>query len=151
MSPSASNSGWAIATGRGEKLQALRLKRKLWLVLANPGFEVSTQWAYQSVSAIRPKGRHLSLTAFKALEKGKWPSLDAVAVNDLEPVTTQRHPEIDALKALMLKSGALLSRMSGSGPTVLGLFENEAAAKKGLSSAVKKKCRCGCLRAHFFR
>jgi 4-diphosphocytidyl-2-C-methyl-D-erythritol kinase len=138
-------SGWAIATGRGEKLQALRLRRKLWLVLANPGFEVSTQWAYQSVGAARPQGRNLSLAAFKALEKGRLPALDAAAVNDLEPVTTQRHGEIDALKGLMLKSGALLSRMSGSGPTVLGLFENEAAAKKAYQVVKKKAAVAVCV------
>jgi 4-diphosphocytidyl-2-C-methyl-D-erythritol kinase len=138
-------SGWAIATGRGEKLQALRLRRKLWLVLANPGFEVSTQWAYQSVEAIRPQGPNLSLAAFKALEKRQLPSLDAAAVNDLEPVTALRYAEINALKELMLKSGALLSRMSGSGPTVLGLFENEAAAKKAYQVVKKNAAVAVCV------
>jgi 4-diphosphocytidyl-2-C-methyl-D-erythritol kinase len=124
-------SGWAIATGRGEKLKPLSLRRKLWLVLANPGFEVSTKWAYQSVAEGRGSGRNLSRAAFEAIQAQDLGALARAALNDLEPVTAARYLEINRLKSMLLDSGAQLARMSGSGPTVLGLFENEAAAKKG--------------------
>jgi 4-diphosphocytidyl-2-C-methyl-D-erythritol kinase len=122
-------SGWAIATGRGEKLKALSLRRKLWLVLANPGFEVSTKWAYQSVAGIKPSGRNFSRLAFEAIQAKDAAALEKAAVNDLEPVTAGRYVEIGHLKSLMREAGASLTRMSGSGPTVLGLFENEAKAE----------------------
>ncbi|MCU0584397.1 MAG: hypothetical protein MUE57_11260, partial [Syntrophales bacterium] len=48
--------------------------------------------------------------------------------NDLEAVTVARYPELDALKGFLLRQGALGSLMSGSGPTVFGLFENEPDA-----------------------
>lgn len=123
------DSGWAIATGRGEKLKPLGLRRKLWLVLANPGFEVSTKWAYQSLAAVRRNARNLSRVAFEAIQAKDLPALERAAVNDLEPVTAGRYTEINHLKSLMRENGAVFTRMSGSGPTVMGLFENEADTK----------------------
>jgi 4-diphosphocytidyl-2-C-methyl-D-erythritol kinase len=131
-------SGWAIGTGRGEKLKPLSLRRKLWLVLANPGFEVSTKWAYQNVVGSKGGGRNLSRAAFEAIQAKDLSALSRAAINDLEPVTVGRYPEINALKSLMTDTGAQLTRMSGSGPTVLGLFENEAAAKKAYQ-AIKNR------------
>lgn len=122
-------SGWAIATGRGEKLKPQSLRRKLWLVLANPGFEVSTKWAYQSIATVRRNTRNLSRNAFEAIQAKDIKALERAAVNDLEPVTAGRYTEINHLKSLMRETGAIFSRMSGSGPTVMGLFENEADAK----------------------
>ncbi len=130
--------GWAIATGRGEKLQALSLRRKLWLVLANPGFEVSTKWAYQSVKPGKGLGRNLSRLAFKAIQGQDLAALEGAAVNHLEAVTTRRYREIDRLKELMRATGAQMTRMSGSGPTVLGLFENETKAKRAYKDIKKR-------------
>jgi 4-diphosphocytidyl-2-C-methyl-D-erythritol kinase len=57
-------------------------------------------------------------------------ALERASVNDLEPVTAGRYAEIRALKGLMLEHGAQMTRMSGSGPTVWGLFDHETAAEK---------------------
>jgi 4-diphosphocytidyl-2-C-methyl-D-erythritol kinase len=132
------NSGWAIATGRGEKLKALALRRKLWIVLANPGFEVSTAWAYGSaVAPARPRG-NLSRRAFQAIQARDLAGLERAAVNDLEPVTAGKYKEIGALKSIFRDKGAQLTRMSGSGPTVLALFENEAKAKSAYQFIKKR-------------
>jgi 4-diphosphocytidyl-2-C-methyl-D-erythritol kinase len=130
-------SGWALATGRGEKIKRLALRRKLHLVLANPGFEVSTQWAYGSLGRLAPAGRNHSRQAFNAIAARDLDALDRAAVNDLEPVSAGRYAEIRQLKGLMLEHGAQLTRMSGSGPTVWGLFENEASAEKAYKKMKK--------------
>lgn len=123
------DSGWAIATGRGEKLEGLSQPRKLWVVLANPGFEVSTKWAYGAVTSVRARTPNLSRRTFRAIVEKDLGRMERVAVNDLEPVTAGKYREIEQLKRLMRSCGAQWTRMSGSGPTVLGLFENEAKAK----------------------
>jgi 4-diphosphocytidyl-2-C-methyl-D-erythritol kinase len=122
-------SGWAIATGRGEKLKQLGLRRKLHFVLLNPGFEVSTKWAYQSLGSVRGNRRNLSRAAFEAVQSKDLAALNRAAVNDLEPVTSGRYTEIAALRRLLDLKGAQISRMSGSGPSVWGLFKDETSAK----------------------
>lgn len=123
-------SGWALATGRGEKLKKLNLRRKLHLVLANPGFEVSTKWAYGSLPRLSPPKHNRSRQAFEAIQARDIAALDRASVNDLEPISAGRYAEIRRLKGLMLEHGAQLTRMSGSGPTVWGLFDSEAASEK---------------------
>ena len=66
----------------------------------------------------------------KAIEAKDLGALERFTVNDLEPVMAGRYAEINLLKSLMRENGAQWIWMFGSGPTVLGLFENEAAAKE---------------------
>lgn len=124
------DSGWALATGRGEKLTPLSLRRKLHFVLVNPGFEVSTKWAYQSMGGLPKNRRNLSKAAFEAVQDKDLLALEKAAVNDLESVTAGRFKEIGALKEALLAEGAQIARMSGSGPSVWGLFKDENAAEK---------------------
>ena len=131
-------SGWALATGRGEKLKQLSLRRKLHFVLLNPGFEVSTKWAYQSLGRTLSNRRNLSRAAFEALQAKDLAGVARAAVNDLEPVTSGRYAEIRKMRALLDQEGAQISRMSGSGPSVWGLFKNEAEAKKACQKLKNK-------------
>jgi 4-diphosphocytidyl-2-C-methyl-D-erythritol kinase len=123
-------SGWAYATGRGEKLETLSMRRRLHFVLANPGFEVSTHWAYSGLARLSAHKRNVSRDAFEAIQRQDIPALKAAATNDLETVTAARYPEIGRLERSLLAKGALISRMSGSGPTVWGLFKDADSAKK---------------------
>ncbi len=117
----------AVATGRGEVLRRVTLP-SLYFVLINPGFSVSTKWVYDNFVLTNPPEDNMLLNSdrlFKTL-KGL---LDNLA-NDLEAVTCARYPEVTRLKGLLLQSGALAALMSGSGPTVFGLFDDKAAAKR---------------------
>ncbi len=130
--------GWAIATGRGEALRGVEPRGPLHLVLANPGFEVSTAWVYGALSIPAGRSGDRSAATYEALARGDAQALDLAAINDLEPVAMARHPEIAALKRSLMERGALVSRMSGSGPTVWGLFplkETAAAAAAALRVA----------------
>ncbi len=122
------NSGSALATGKGDKLQKVRLPLNYWLVLVNPGFEVSTKWAYSIIKSkpLRPKAfsRWSRVTLNLMLKEIK------VRGNDLQGVVCKRYPEVETIIRKLNQSGALYSAMTGSGPSVFGIFSDANKAKK---------------------
>ena len=131
-------SGWAIASGRGEKLKPLSQRKKYQLVLINPGFEVSTKWAYQNVDSLPGSKRNLSALVYEALDAKDFERVNKITLNDLERVTAREYPEIGQMRQNLHDVGALVTRMSGSGPTVWGLFKDETSAGKA-EKALKNK------------
>lgn len=114
----------AWASGIGEILEPAEPPPGTWLVLVNPGFEVPTKWVYQSLNLPLTKTPlKYSIPSFSGIRE-----LAAALSNDLEKVTVARYPVLEELKGFLLRQGALGSLMSGSGPTVFGLFENEPDA-----------------------
>lgn len=114
----------AWATGIGEQLTEAPPLPPLWLVLLNPGFAVSTKRVYESLNfGLTKDGLSYSIPRFYTVD-------DVIRglTNDLERVTLELHPELGHLKHLLLSNGALGALMSGSGPTVFGLFADEASA-----------------------
>jgi 4-diphosphocytidyl-2-C-methyl-D-erythritol kinase len=140
--------GWAFATGRGEVLESLAPPPRLHFVLANPGFEVSTKWAYSNVLTTGISHRNLSAEAYAAVQKRDWAALEASALNDLEKVTASRYPEVPALQRQLLDLGALISRMSGSGPTVWGLFKDAEESKKACETMINMKIKAVAVHTH---
>jgi len=115
----------AWATGIGERLEAVENLPSAWYVLVNPGFAVSTAWVYGNLGLTTP-GATTKMPRFSGL-------IDEVVGllhNDLEAVTASRYPEIGELKAELLRLGACGALMSGSGPTVFGVFADEASAQQ---------------------
>lgn len=131
-------SGWAIASGRGEKLRQLPQKKNFSLVLLNPGFEVSTKWVYQNVDSSRKSQRNLSKLVYEALDQKDLELVNKLSVNDLEAVTAAEYAEIGRMRQDLSDLGAKVARMSGSGPTVWGLFKDETSANKA-EKALKNK------------
>ncbi len=117
----------AIATGIGEKLSPCGSLRPYWILLINPGFSVSTAMVYKNLNLRLTKcKKKISNLPFKEafLDVGEF------LCNDLETVTASLFPEIDKMKRLLLDHGAKGALMSGSGPTVFGLFAEKRAAEK---------------------
>lgn len=118
----------AFGTGVGEVLTRVSSPPALFYVLMNPGFEVSTARVFQAGGfGPLPEG-----AADDGVAQGKPETIDDVLSllrNDLEPVTSGMHPEVAALVGGLREEGALGARMSGSGPTVFGVFASEAAAR----------------------
>ena len=131
-------SGWAVASGRGEKLKLLNQRKKFHLVLLNPGFEVSTKWAYQNIDSRPGSKRNLSALVYEALDAKDFERVNKLALNDLERVTAREYSEIGQMRQSLTDAGAEVTRMSGSGPTVWGLFKDEAAAQKAEKSLKSK-------------
>lgn len=117
----------ALASGIGEKLEAYQGALPFRILLVNPGIEVHTAEVYQN----------LNLRLTKCKKKITKPSLKQSGFdvsqhlcNDLENVTIDKYPEIGSLKTQLLKHGALGALMSGSGPTVFGLFSDPHKAER---------------------
>jgi 4-diphosphocytidyl-2-C-methyl-D-erythritol kinase len=114
----------AWATGIGERLEPWRGLPPGHLVLVNPRLAVSTAWVYQNLG-LTHRRHPTRIPRFPE----KMADLAQILRNDLEAVTVARHPEIADIKARLLGVGALGALMSGSGPTVFGLFAGQAAAE----------------------
>lgn len=125
----------AWATGIGEVLEPWRGLPPCWLVLVNPQFAVPTAWVYQNLRLTQPR-RMTKIPRFPERVEDLVPLLR----NDLEAVTSTRHPEIAGIKARLMQAGALGALMSGSGPTVFGVFAEQAAAE---SAAAQLMCGTG--------
>ncbi len=115
----------ALAQGIGEELSPVPPLAGYSIVLVNPGFALSTRWVYQNfdLTAIERKD------TFQNFQNGLN---GAVWSNDLEQVAAGRYPVIGELKEAMRGHGAEASLMSGSGPTVFGLFSDRARALAAL-------------------
>jgi 4-diphosphocytidyl-2-C-methyl-D-erythritol kinase len=117
------STAWAF--GIGDLLEPAVIP-EMWLVLVNPGFEVPTKWVYQSLNLPLTKTPlKYSIPSFSGIR-----DLASALSNDLEKVTVARYPVLEELKGFLLRQGAIGSLMSGSGPTVFGLFEKEQDAIK---------------------
>jgi len=108
----------ALAQGRGEQVKELPPLPKLQILLVNPGFETSTAWVYKNLNLRLTK--KVDCNKILRLTVG---NMAAGLHNDLETVTAAAHPEIHAIRQALLEQGAAGVLMSGSGPTVFGIFE----------------------------
>lgn len=114
----------ALAEGIGEKLTPLPGLPPAWVVLVNPHIPVSTAWVYQNLRLTERKALTTIPDSFADIRE-----LCALLSNDLEAVTIPAFPVIGEIKEQLIALGACSSLMSGSGPTVFGLFSDEAAAQ----------------------
>lgn len=121
--------GTALAEGIGEKLTPLPAMPKCHILIAKPRVYVSTKFVYGNLRANELKCHPDIDGQIEALKDGDIKRLAALMGNVLETVTIPEYPVIDAIKKTMLENGALNAMMSGSGPTVFGLFEKEEAAR----------------------
>ncbi|MDN7247576.1 4-(cytidine 5'-diphospho)-2-C-methyl-D-erythritol kinase [Planococcus shenhongbingii] len=117
--------GTALAKGRGEIIQELPVPPNCWVILAKPTIGVSTAEVYGAfdvANAQHPNTEEM----IEALAKGDYNAMCANLGNALESVTLNLYPEVAQIKDQMKKFGADAVLMSGSGPTVFGLVQQEA-------------------------
>lgn len=122
--------GTALAEGIGEKLTQLPPMVKCPVLIAKPQISVSTKYVYEHLQ-LDDTSVHPDIQRLVSDIHGK--DLDQIAAhmgNILETVTIPLHPEIEAIKTCMKENGAVNAMMSGSGPTVFGLFADIKDAKR---------------------
>jgi 4-diphosphocytidyl-2-C-methyl-D-erythritol kinase len=117
--------GAAWATGIGDVLEKIEGLPPVWYVLVNPGVAVSTAWVYQNLG-LTSVGGAARLPRFSGTAEG----LVSLLHNDLESVTVSRFPVVEEIKTMLRNNGASGALMSGSGPTVFGVFAEEASARR---------------------
>lgn len=116
--------GTCLAEGIGEKLTRLPSFDGVSAVVVMPEFSVSTQWVYKNYSMEDSKKHPDTKALIEAIKSKNIEKVARGMRNVLESVTTVKYPEINEIKYVLKNLGALGSMMSGSGPSVFGLFEN---------------------------
>ena len=122
--------GSVLAEGNGEKLSVLPAMPKCTVLIAKPPVSVSTKVVYEALDA-KEITEHPDIDGIiEGLKNNSLKQVAACMGNVLEDVTVPMHPVIDQIKQEMKSAGALNAMMSGSGPTVFGLFESRADARE---------------------
>ena len=121
--------GTALAEGIGEKLRSLPPMPKCPVLIAKPGISVSTKLVYENLN-LSDAMVHPNIDAqIAAIRRKDLNGITAHMGNILETVTIPKYPVIDEIKRCMLENGAAGAMMSGSGPTVFGLFSDGLTAR----------------------
>ena len=122
--------GTALAEGIGEKLTKLAPMVKCPVLIAKPQISVSTKFVYESLK-LNENTIHPDIDRLVAdISEGDLTKIAADMGNVLETVTIPEYPVIAEIKENMMQNGAVNAMMSGSGPTVFGLFADESTAVK---------------------
>ena len=148
--------GTMLAEGRGEVLTPLPSLPPCTIVLCKPAFSISTPVLFQAWDRQKRHLRPDTDGLIAALEAGDLPGIARRTYNVFEAVLpANQRREIDRIKNALIQAGALGAAMTGSGPTVFGLFDREAAARTAaeqlseqysevfLTVPVTGECRCG--------
>ncbi len=126
----------ALGKGTGTELEEITSAAPNWYVLVLPDFGVSTRWAYENFKLTRK----IDITIFdrrRLLSGNIWQ-------NDLEEAVCARYPELLGIKRSLVRSGAEVSLMSGSGSTVFGVFQDKKRAERG-AAVVTAETGLNCL------
>ncbi|WP_051305183.1 4-(cytidine 5'-diphospho)-2-C-methyl-D-erythritol kinase [Desulfogranum mediterraneum] len=130
-------SGACWASGIGELLTPVETVLGVVFVLVNPGVSVSTKWVYDTFS-LTGKGKGINLTNSRIeLLRQRWGNRVAGQLpagtdleNDLQQVTAGRYAEVGRIRQELVGLGASVALMSGSGPTVFGVFTDRQQAER---------------------
>ena len=128
--------GTALAEGIGEKLSVLPPMPKCTILIAKPGISVSTKFVYENLHAndLKPEQHPDVDSMIEAMRQKDLGLLCSRMGNVLETVTIPAYPVINEIKRTMMDNGAIGSMMSGSGPTVFGIFDSPVAAKQAMKA-----------------
>lgn len=120
--------GTMLAQGIGEELSLLPDMPHCWVVLCKPPFAVPTKEVYQEIDSVPLTQRPDTDGMIKALESCDYKGVCDRLMNVMETVTATKHRQIDEIRSVLRENGADATLMSGSGPTVYGLFSDRIAA-----------------------
>ena len=122
----------ALVEGIGDKIKSVKKSFSINIVLINPGFRVSTKWAYSAFDRQKPRIRtKVDINSLvKAMEKKDIKEIANNLHNDFEPIVTKKYKVINEIKENLLRNDALNALVSGSGPTVFGVFNSIYEARE---------------------
>ena len=122
--------GTALSEGIGEILTPMRAMPGCIILIAKPDISVSTGYVYTAFDSLKEK-MHPDVDAMiSAIDLGDIREVSKLLGNSLEGVTQEEYPIIKEIKQIMLGNKALGALMSGSGPTVFGLYDDRAQAEE---------------------
>ena len=122
--------GTALAREKGQVLTVLPKLPMCQLVICKPDFPISTPALFRAIDDADIVARPDTDGMLHALEQGDLAGIARRLSNVFTPVVARDHPEIAAIRDVMLSSGALGAEMTGSGPTVFGIFQDQSQAAR---------------------
>lgn len=127
--------GTMLAEGIGEILTPLKKAPDCYVAIVKPAFAVSTKAVYEAYDKLSGNEIvHPDIDGIiKAINEGDLYKMCALMGNTLESVTEAEYPYIKEIKSILVKNGAIKALMSGSGPTVFGIFDDLATANQAIS------------------
>ncbi|HXX58948.1 MAG TPA: 4-(cytidine 5'-diphospho)-2-C-methyl-D-erythritol kinase [Thermodesulfovibrionales bacterium] len=135
----------AVVEGRGEVVSPMRLDSVCTLLLVKPPIAVSTAWAYTQADTmgrkVLTKNDNFIKLFRQALEDRDFSLLSTMQKNSLETPVIGRYPVVGEIKRALTQKGAVFSSMSGSGPTVFGVFLSEEEAGKAAGHMSSHWCK----------
>ncbi|MBM7582408.1 4-diphosphocytidyl-2-C-methyl-D-erythritol kinase [Caldicoprobacter guelmensis] len=134
--------GTALAKGRGEDITELPPAQGIWLVLITPDQRISTAEVYGKLDLSKIQKRPDVTSMVNSLHQRDFKGIALNMVNVLEEVTVGLCPQIRAIKEDVMRQGAVGCCMSGSGPTVYGLFKDEHTARKAYAALKQRHSYC---------
>jgi len=122
----------AVVEGIGDKIKRIRKSFSINVVLINPGFRVSTRWAYSAFDKQKPKIKTKANinNLVKAIERKDIKEIASNIHNDFEPIVIKKYKVVNEIKNNLLRNDALNALVSGSGPTVFGIFNSIYEARE---------------------
>ncbi|MDP6265910.1 MAG: 4-(cytidine 5'-diphospho)-2-C-methyl-D-erythritol kinase, partial [Candidatus Woesearchaeota archaeon] len=122
----------ALVEGIGNKIKPLRKSISMNLVLVNPGIKVSTSWAYKQFDKNKPKekSKRNVKDLINAISKKDFKKISENIHNDFDAIIEKKYSIIKQIKVNLRKLDALNSLVSGSGPTVFGLYDSIYPARE---------------------
>lgn len=142
--------GTALAEGIGEQLTRLPGAPGTYVLLAKPAVHVSTQFVYGNLRASELTSHPDIDGQIQAIRDGDLYTMAEKMGNVLETVTIPAHPVIQEIKDCMIQNGAIGAMMSGSGPTVFGLYDDERKAREAYAKMQESKLAKNVFLTRFF-
>jgi 4-diphosphocytidyl-2-C-methyl-D-erythritol kinase len=135
----------ALVEGKGEKTRRVKINSSVVLLLVKPAVSVSTAWAYADFDKMKSDKLTKNVVDIKlfrrALMRKDFSSLGNMLFNDLEEVVTGKYPVVTEIKHRLIEEGAFFSAMSGSGPSVFGVYGSRETAEKAAGRMDPHLCR----------
>lgn len=129
--------GAAVAEGIGEALTPIDGLKNQWVLIAKPPISVSTKEIYTNYDAGNIREERPFRELLEAIENQQILELGHLMFNSLESVTLEKYKMVEKLKRKVQETGAVATMMSGSGPTVFGLYKNYERGLKALKNIKK--------------
>ena len=139
----------ALAENIGEKLTKIDgLSENIFILVCKPELFVSTKEIYEEIDSKIIEKRPNNKLLIKLLKENKIQQIADNMYNVLEEVTRERYPVIEEIEKIMMENDALGSMMSGSGPTVFGLYINREDAENCKNKLLKKFSQVYIVKSH---
>ena len=139
----------ALAENIGEKLTKIDgLSEDIFILVCKPELFVSTKEIYEEIDSKIIEKRPNNKLLIQLLKENKIQQIADNMYNVLEEVTRERYPVIEEIEKIMMENDALGSMMSGSGPTVFGLYRNREDAENCKNKLLKKFSQVYIVKSH---